>query len=324
MRWRDYLETYAERFDLGADRDTCRRSPGRGIGTSSRPRVVGSRRTASSSRPGRIGSRTARRSLAARPAIRQLHSSEYRRPSQLQEGGRPARRRGELGGRHLVRASRTHRHLAGRQGVGADPGPHRDDPGANRVQGLPLLRPSRAHAADAYRPASHPKVGGKADPLIRVKPKELSRCGRRAGRAGGRGPGRPSDPRGRPGARRGERDLVHRVPHRLPVDRSAGLRGGRRADARPGRGVRPSRVCTSSGCTASTRSRRTCSQEPAGTTPTWHEADRVARVTDARRHAGHRRRVSRVARDRTDRWCRPCSTYPRESHHGPAVRDPRG
>ena len=168
MRWRDYLEAYAERFaSTSGPAATCRRSPGRGVGSSSRPRAVGSRRTTSSWRPEPIGFRAGPRSPSELdPSIVQLHSSEYRRPSQLQEGGVLLVGAGNSGADIAHEVAQTHdTWLAGKESGHIPVRIERS--GKYFFRPLPLLRPPRADGADAFRPASRPqgpREGRPADP----------------------------------------------------------------------------------------------------------------------------------------------------------------
>ena len=238
----DYLETYAERFGLdvrtGSHVQALARHGDRFVLTTADGRLEADNVVVATG-----AHRVPRQPAFASeldPSIVQLHSSEYRRPSQLREGGVLLVGAGNSGADIALEVVRTHdTWLAGKE-----PGhiPVRIERSGKYF--FVLIRFFGHHVFTERTPLGRrarpqgPREGRPVDPGQAQGP---PRCRRGAGRAGGGGPGRPSDARGRTDARRDERDLVHRVPHRLLVDRPAGLRGGRRADARPRRGHRPSR-----------------------------------------------------------------------------------
>ena len=84
----DYLEAYANRFGLPIRWGRVERVEPSEMATSCAPMTAdGSRPATSSLRPARsAGPRAFRTSPRSSPEIRQLHSSEYRRPDQLRDG----------------------------------------------------------------------------------------------------------------------------------------------------------------------------------------------------------------------------------------------
>ena len=297
---------------------TCRRSPGRGIGSSLT--TAGGRLEADNVVVATGANRVPQGPPFASeldPSIVQLHSSEYRRPSQLQRRRRAARRRGELGGRHRARGrSRTHDTWLSGTGHGAHPGPIEQRRGKYGFRRDPLPRPPRAHDGDPDRAASVARSRGKGDPLVRVKPKELLAAGvERVARVAGVREGKPLLEDGRV---LDVTNVIWCTGFRsdfswidLPV---FGEDGEPLHDARR---RRPSRVCTSSGCRSSTRRPLRCCRASAGITPTSRSgspraitarlaSDEVARRT--RRHerlSDHRERASSTSRVEADPDGRP-------------------
>ena len=162
------------------------------------------------------------------PRVTQLHSNDYRNPSQLQDGPVLVVGASHSGADIAHEVAATHRDDSLRGRHRADPCRRRHAPGAH---GLPPARlrgqahPHDGHAAGAEDAAARPSRRGTAAAL----PAEGSprRGGRANARAHGRRGGRPARARGRSRARRPERRLVHRVPAGLLVDRGS-VRDGRR------------------------------------------------------------------------------------------------
>ena len=203
---------------------TCRRSPGTGIGSSSRRRR--SDRSGQRRRGDRwqSGSAPARLRERARPIDRAAALEPVPPAVAARRRRRPDRRRGELGSRHRARGRADAR-------TPGSPGRSRDtsrsgssDRGSTSSSVIRFFGTtcSRGGRRSAGGPAQSPREGRPVDPSQAQGP---PRCRRGTGRAGGGGSGRPSDDRGRTDARRDERDLVHGVPHRLLVDRPAGTSG---------------------------------------------------------------------------------------------------
>jgi putative flavoprotein involved in K+ transport len=111
------------------------------------------------------------------PGIVQLHSSEYRRPSQLQEGGVLVVGSGNSGAEIAFELARTRpTWLAGRQ-VGEIPVRH-GSLAARFV--LPVIRFLGHHVLTVRTPLGRkvgPKLAAEATPLIRVKSKDLAAAG---------------------------------------------------------------------------------------------------------------------------------------------------
>ena len=206
------------------------------------------------------------------PSILQLHSSEYRRPAQLQPGPVLVVGASHSGQRHRLRGRAEHPPtiLCGR-----DCGqiPVRSSP-AGRTRVLPVMRvrvPARAHPAYADGPQ-----GDGRGPLPR-RPDAPRQAGgpRRAAACERVRPGSTGVRDGRPVLDDGtvvdvdQRRVVHRLPAGLRLDRrcrssaSDGWPAGvprRRRRARPG--------CSSAASASSTRSARWCSPASAATPST--------------------------------------------------------
>ena len=147
------------------------------------------------------------------PAIVQLHSSEYRRPSQLREGGVLIVGAGNSGAdiaMELVRERPTWL-------SGPDTGhvPVRIETAFARHVVFRIVRFVGLHVLTIRTPIGRKarrKFTSRGGPLVRVKPKDLSAAGRHQGPANGRRPRRGSRPRGRRRPRGRQRHLVHRLP----------------------------------------------------------------------------------------------------------------
>ena len=169
------------------------------------------------------------------PGILQMHSSDYRRPAQLQDG--PAL---------VVGASHSGADIA------YEVGPTHDTVRSGHVEGeVPFRIESRTahlitpvlffvarHLLTIKTPLGRkmrPEIRMHGGPVLRVKQADLERVGAEWTPSGRRvdadprrwGEGRPSRARRRPRPRRDERDLVHRVPPGLRLDQDPGARGGR-------------------------------------------------------------------------------------------------
>ena len=174
------------------------------------------------------------------PSIRQLHSSEYRRPGQLATGrcwwSAPRTPGCDIAyevAEHLptTLVGRDRGQIPLRVGLAGDP-----------------LRASRSWSScGATSLTRRTPIGRKemdeirhhGGPMLRVKRADLERRGVVRCTSGSRASRRPAAARRRHGRRRGERRLVHRVPAGLRLDRPAGLRRGRLAGGVPrGRGRR--------------------------------------------------------------------------------------
>ena len=235
----DYLEAYATRFALpvrtGVTVDGLARVGDRFVAT------AGGRRFEADNVVLALGAyqrpRVPAFAPALDPAIVQLHSSEYRRPSQLRAGGALVVGAGNSGAELALEASRGHRTwLSGR-----DPGhePVRAGSGPFRVV-VPLIWFVATHVLTVQTP-----LGRRVRRTFRARGLPLRGSGGgphrrrdRAGAADGGGPGRRAGAGGRAGPRGGERDLVHGLRAGPRVDRPSALRGGRAAARAGSRGRR--------------------------------------------------------------------------------------
>ena len=174
----DYLEAYAARFDLpvrtGVRVDALTKEGERFV------LVAGERRFEADNVVVASGAhRTPRIPAFARelaPDIVQLHSSAYRNPAQLREGGVLLVGAGNSGADIALEVARGHpTWLSGR-----DTGhiPVRID-GAGRFV-FPVVRFVGHHVLTMGTPVGRrvgPKLVSKGDPLVRVKPKDLAAAG---------------------------------------------------------------------------------------------------------------------------------------------------
>ena len=164
-----------------------------------------------------------------RPGIVQLHSSEYRNPAQLEDGGVLVVGVGNSGAEIAFELSRSHPVVLSGKESGQIPVRHGSLPSRFVVR---VMRFLGSHVLTKRTPIGRrvgPKAAADATPLIRVKTEGARRAGRRARRQGRRRAGRPAAARGRPRARRGERRLVHRLRARLLVARRSRARRDRRS-----------------------------------------------------------------------------------------------
>jgi putative flavoprotein involved in K+ transport len=190
----DYLENYAARFDLpvrtGVTVDSLSREGGRFVVSAGGRRIEADRVVVASG-----AHRTAHVpswGSELDPGIVQLHSTDYRAPSQLRDGGVLVVGAGNSGAeiaRELVGTRATW--LAGPD-VGEIPVPH----GSRRARlGLPVFRFVGHRVLTRRSPIGRklgPKVASGATPLIRVKAKHLVAAGvERVPRAAGAEDGRP-------------------------------------------------------------------------------------------------------------------------------------
>jgi putative flavoprotein involved in K+ transport len=175
----DYLEAYAERFELpirtGVGVDGVHRDGNRYVVTSAAGRyeadhvVVASGSHHSPRVPGFAAELDA--------SIVQLHSSEYRNPTQLREGATLIVGAGNSGAEIALEVSRTHpTSLSGRD-VGQLPVKH--GPNAARFV-LPLVRFAGTHVLTVRTPMGRkvrPYFLANGAPLIRTKRKDLATAG---------------------------------------------------------------------------------------------------------------------------------------------------
>ena len=175
----DYLEKYAERFDLsvrnGMSVDGLSREGDRFVVTS------GDRRFEADHVVVATGAHRIPKIPAFAheldPSIVQLHSSEYRNPSQLRDGGVLLAGAGNSGAEIANEVCRTHRSWL----AGPDTGhiPVRHGKAAARFV-FPLVRFVGHHVLTRGTPIGRkvgPKLIAKGDPLIRIKPKDLAAAG---------------------------------------------------------------------------------------------------------------------------------------------------
>jgi len=190
----DYLESYAERFELptrtGVSVERVSRDGDRYVVEADGLRLEADRVVVASG-----AYRVAKRPEFAKeldPAIRQLHSSEYRNPEQLRNGSVLVVGAGNSGAEIAYELSRTHTALI--SGTPAGEIPVRHGSFAARLV-LPLVRFLGYHLLTRRNPIGRkvgPKLAAKATPLIRVKSKELAAAGvERVSRVAGVQDGRP-------------------------------------------------------------------------------------------------------------------------------------
>jgi putative flavoprotein involved in K+ transport len=175
----DYLETYARTFELdvrnGIRVDSVARDGDRFLVTAGDRRYVADDVVVATGAH-RIAKVPAFASELA-PSIVQLHSSEYRRPSQLRPGGVLLVGAGNSGADIAMEVVRTHpTWLSGR-----DTGhvPVRIERVAGKIA-FPVIRFLGHHVLTIRTPIGrrvHAKAYSKADPLVRVKPKDLLAAG---------------------------------------------------------------------------------------------------------------------------------------------------
>jgi putative flavoprotein involved in K+ transport len=177
----DYLEAYATRFELpvrtGVRVDCLTKQGGRFVVTAGSQRfeaenVVVAMANFQSPRVPPFGGELD-------PSIVQLHSSEYRNPSQLREGGVLIVGAGNSGSEIALEVARTHpTWLSGR-----DTGhvPFRIEGTAARLVLIRLVLRGLFHRVLTVKTPMgrkvRPKVLSQGGPLIRVKPKDLSAAG---------------------------------------------------------------------------------------------------------------------------------------------------
>ena len=175
----DYLESYAERFDLPVRTrvsvDRLSREGDRYIISASDRRIEADRVVVSTG-ANRVPKVPA---FAPQldPGILQMHSSDYRNPAQLRDGGVLLVGVGNSGAEIAFELSRTHRTwLAGKES-GQIPVRH----GTIRARlGFRVFRFIGHHVLTLGTPIGRralPKLDTKAAPLIRVRKKELLRAG---------------------------------------------------------------------------------------------------------------------------------------------------
>jgi putative flavoprotein involved in K+ transport len=125
------------------------------------------------------------------PDIVQLHSSQYKNPSQLQEGAVLVVGMGNSGADIGLEVARTHQtYIAGKESAHI---PFRIEPWTGRRM-LPLVRFVMVNVLNTSTPIGRkvrPKALVEAAPLIRVKPKDLEKVSERVGRVTGVVDGKP-------------------------------------------------------------------------------------------------------------------------------------
>ena len=152
------------------------------------------------------------------PAIVQIHSSEYRNPGQLREGGVLLVGAGNSGAEIAIEVARTHRTWMSGRDVGEVPFRIEQlgrpaSARAVRPESVVPSHPDRRHAPGPEGPAGRP-VARRSAHSNQAKQSHGGGC--RARGPSGRREGWPACPRGRPRNERcRQRDLVHRVSRRL-------------------------------------------------------------------------------------------------------------
>jgi putative flavoprotein involved in K+ transport len=175
----DYLESYAERFELpartGVSVDRISRNGERYVVESGQLTLEADRVIVASG-----AHRVAKVPELAKeldPRVRQLHSSEYRNPEQLREGAVLVVGAGNSGAEIAFELARTHSTLLSGTEAGEIPVRH----GSFRARlFLPVIRFVGSHVLSQKSPVGRkvgPKLAAKATPLIRVKSKDLAAAG---------------------------------------------------------------------------------------------------------------------------------------------------
>jgi len=175
----DYLESYAERFELpahtGVTVERVSRDGDRYVVESGELRLEADRVIVASG-----AHRVAKTPEFAKeldPRIVQLHSSEYRSSAQLREGNVLVVGAGNSGAEIAFELSRTHATLLSGKPSGEIPVRHGSF--AARLV-LPIIRFLGMHVLTVKTPIGRkvgPKLAAKATPLIRVKSKDLAAAG---------------------------------------------------------------------------------------------------------------------------------------------------
>ncbi len=173
------------------------------------------------------------------PGILQMHSSDYRNPSQLREGDVLVIGAGNSGAEIALEASRGHRTWLSGRDTGHEPA--RPGSGMDRLV-TPLFWFMVMHVLTVKTPLGRKArrtFRSKGIPLVRVWREDLTAAGvELVPRTASVRDGVPVAG-GRTGPRRRERGLVHGIRAGLHVDRSSGLqRGGRSCARARGRGFR--------------------------------------------------------------------------------------
>ena len=269
----DYLESYAERFELpvrtGITVDRLSKVDGRFVISAGESRFEADNVVVATGAH-RIP-KVPDFAPELDPRITQLHSSEYRNPAQLQEGDVLVVGRRQFWCRDRGRPLLDTPLLACGREDRRDPRPTRHVSCSARLSRLPVPGPPRSENGHADRPeggAEAPLEGRSLDPDEGEGPPG---CRRRERPEGGGRARRSAGARGRSSSRRVERRVVHRVPDGLQLDRPAGVRRATGSRSMSEASSSPSRACTSSGSSSSTRSRRMCFRI-AGETPSTSQS----------------------------------------------------
>ena len=153
------------------------------------------------------------------PAIRQLHSSDYRNPSQLADGPVLVVGLSHSGADLAHEIAATHPVIVSGKSHGQIPVPLESRRGHSGLCGVPGVHVARRDARHADRPqdGARGQEGRRSPPPLAQARAEGRRC---------RAHGRPDDwrrrrqagARRRPRARRRERPVVHRLLERLQLD----------------------------------------------------------------------------------------------------------
>ena len=166
------------------------------------------------------------------PSIVQLHSLEYRTPSQLPDGPVLIVGVGNSGADITMELAKTREVI-----VAGEPDaviPFRIEPWLARNVLISGVFVMLQHVMTVRTPMGRKaRAEGGKTPLIRVKPKDIAAVARRVPRIVSVSDGKPVTERRR-GARRRQRAVVHRVQAVVPVARPPRARRRRRTQARPG------------------------------------------------------------------------------------------
>ena len=178
------------------------------------------------------------------PAIRQIHSIDYRNPSQLQEGAVLVVGAGNSGAEIAIEAARGHQVWMSGRDTGQVPFRLSSLIGRTILVRV-VLRGLFHHVLTVDTPMGRkvrPKVLSKGGPLIRTRSRDLAAAGVERDSTRVVGEGRQACTRRRQGSRSQKRRLVHRVPSRLLLDRPSRVRRGRQTKAGARHGYRSARA----------------------------------------------------------------------------------
>ena len=240
------------------------------------------------------------------PAILQLHSSEYRRPGQINDGPVLVVGASHSGTDIAYELAETHPTILAGRDCGEIP-PRLGSPVFRVV--FPVLLFAWRHVLTRRSPMRNKlmdELRRHGGPMLRVKRRDLRRARGRARHQPGRGGARRQTRRRRHAPRRVHRRVGDRLPAGLRLDPPADPRRGRLAagDARRRRRTPPG--CSSAGCASSTPSARWSCPASAATRRTSPTGSPPAPAAGSRSTTSlhHGRLIAVPSR----RWIRPLTT----------------